>query len=103
MRPPRYDEDAVQSAESPYPAYAALRAAAPLCRGGPGQWVFTRHADIAALLRDPRLGSAFLSRITGSRSVTAPRRASSTASSSIAIRRRTPACAACSPRPWVRR
>lgn len=59
MRPPRYDEDAVQSAESPYPAYAALRAAAPLCRGGPGQWVFTRHADIAALLRDPRLGSAF--------------------------------------------
>lgn len=41
----------------PYPAYARLRNEGSLCRGGPAQWVVSRHADVAVLLNDPRLGS----------------------------------------------
>jgi cytochrome P450 len=57
--PPRFDplDPAVRA--DPYPAYARLREAGRLCRGGPGQWVVTRHADVAALLTDPRLGNRF--------------------------------------------
>jgi len=43
----------------PYPTYARLRDEGPLCRGGPGQWVVTRHREVSALLSDPRLGHAF--------------------------------------------
>lgn len=43
----------------PYPHYARLRASAPVCRGGPGQWVVARYRDVAALLRDARLQNEF--------------------------------------------
>jgi cytochrome P450 len=43
----------------PYPTYRELRDAGPVCRGGPAQWVVTRYAEIAALLRDRRLGREF--------------------------------------------
>jgi len=43
--------------EDPYPVYHALRAAGPL-QWSPefcgGAWLLTRHADVAAVLRDPR-------------------------------------------------
>lgn len=45
--------------ENPYPAYARLREAGPLCRMGPGAFGVTRHSDVLALQRDPRLGSEF--------------------------------------------
>jgi cytochrome P450 len=43
----------------PYPAYAELRQAGRLCRGGPAQWLVTRYADVASLLTDPRLAHEF--------------------------------------------
>jgi cytochrome P450 len=43
----------------PYPTYAALRATSPLCRGGPAQWVVTRHTEVTALLQDRRLTGQF--------------------------------------------
>ena len=50
-----YDPLSARAARDPYPAYAALRARAPvhrsrLLRG----LVFTRHADVGAILRDHR-------------------------------------------------
>jgi pimeloyl-[acyl-carrier protein] synthase len=42
----------------PYPTYRALRDAGPLHRISSGSlrfWVLTRHADVQALLRDPRV------------------------------------------------
>jgi pimeloyl-[acyl-carrier protein] synthase len=42
----------------PYPTYRALREAGPLHRVSNGPlrfWVLTRHADVLALLRDPRV------------------------------------------------
>jgi cytochrome P450 len=56
---PRLDVLAPEVHADPYPAYARLRAAGPLCRMGPGTFGVTRHADVAALLRDRRLGSEF--------------------------------------------
>lgn len=41
----------------PYPVYARLRAAGPVCRAGPGSWLVLRHADVAALLNDVRVGN----------------------------------------------
>lgn len=41
----------------PYPAYAALRAAGPVCRVGPASWGVTHHREVFALLRDPRLAN----------------------------------------------
>jgi len=38
----------------PYPGWAALREREPVHRTDLGAWVLTRHADVAALLRDPR-------------------------------------------------
>ena len=35
--------------------YAEWRAAGPLLKGGPLQWLVTRHADVSPLLRDRRL------------------------------------------------
>ncbi|WP_309222738.1 cytochrome P450 [Micromonospora sp. CP22] len=43
----------------PYPTYARLREQAAVCRGGPATWVVPRWAEVAELLRDPRLGHGF--------------------------------------------
>ncbi|WP_020519528.1 cytochrome P450 [Catelliglobosispora koreensis] len=56
---PRFDALDPAVLEYPYPAYAKLRAEGPLCRFGPGAYGVTRHADVLALQRDPRLGSEF--------------------------------------------
>jgi cytochrome P450 len=57
--PPRFNPFDPDVQDDPYPTYATLRAAGPLCRFGPGSWGVTRHADVTALQRDPRLGSEF--------------------------------------------
>ena len=57
--PPRFDPLAPAVLEDPYPEYARLRAAGGLSRGGAGTWVASRHADVAALLRDGRVCSQF--------------------------------------------
>src|ERR1700722_11042805 len=44
-------------ARDPYPVYAALRESNPVHRSPLGFWVFTRHADCLALLRDKRASS----------------------------------------------
>jgi cytochrome P450 len=46
----------------PYPFYRHLREAAPVhwdesAAGGGGAWVLTRHADVMAMLRDPRMSA----------------------------------------------
>jgi cytochrome P450 len=41
--------------ENPYPCYEQIRAAGPVVRLGPTQWVTGRHAQVTQLLRDPRL------------------------------------------------
>lgn len=56
---PRYVLDDAKHAADPYPVYQELRAYGPVCRGGPGQWVFPRHAEVSALLRDTRLGREY--------------------------------------------
>ena len=40
--------------EDPYPMYERLRREDPVHRSELGIWVLTRHADVLALLRDPR-------------------------------------------------
>src|SRR4051794_14646595 len=40
----------------PYPLYAQIRAAAPVCRTSFGPLVVSGYADCLAVLRDPRLG-----------------------------------------------
>jgi len=44
-------------ARDPYPVYAALRETNPVHRSPLGFWVFTRHADCLAVLRDKRASS----------------------------------------------
>jgi cytochrome P450 len=39
----------------PFPTYAQMRAAGPILRGGPGQWLVPRHQEVSALLKDQRL------------------------------------------------
>ncbi|MBZ4497916.1 cytochrome P450 [Dermacoccus sp. Tok2021] len=56
---PRFGLDDARAMKDPYPVYRELRDYGPVCRGGPGQWVFSRHAEVSALLRDPRLGREF--------------------------------------------
>jgi pimeloyl-[acyl-carrier protein] synthase len=41
--------------DDPYPLYHRLRAEDPVHRSALGFWVLTRHADVLALLRDPRM------------------------------------------------
>lgn len=53
---PRFTPGELAALADPYPVYARLRAAGALCRGGPAQWFVTRHAEVSALLKDPRLG-----------------------------------------------
>ncbi|MEU9345293.1 cytochrome P450 [Streptomyces sp. NPDC048278] len=48
-------DPAVQA--DPYPLYRALRETDPLHWNPPGFWFLTRHRDVHALLRDPRLGA----------------------------------------------
>lgn len=57
--PPRFDALDPAVIDDPYPTYARLRAAGPLCRVSPASWGVTRHAEVAALLRDPRLANEF--------------------------------------------
>lgn len=54
--PPKFDAFDLAVLEDPYPGYAMLREAGPICRGGPAQWLVTRYAEVSALLRDQRLG-----------------------------------------------
>jgi cytochrome P450 len=42
----------------PYPIYQQLREADPVHLSPMGAWVLTRHADVSAVLRDPRFGRA---------------------------------------------
>lgn len=56
---PRYVLDDAKNVPDPYPTYRQLREYGPVCRGGPGQWIFSRHAEVSALLRDPRLGREY--------------------------------------------
>jgi cytochrome P450 len=42
--------------EDPYPRYARLREIGPVVRAEDGALVVTRHADCAAVVRDPKLG-----------------------------------------------
>jgi cytochrome P450 len=55
-QPPRIDPLGPLLRADPYPAYRRLRAAGPVCRAGPGTYAVTRYADVAALLRDERVG-----------------------------------------------
>ncbi|MEZ0073197.1 cytochrome P450 [Planotetraspora sp. GP83] len=57
--PPKFDAREPAVLADPYPTYRDLRAAGPLCRMGPASYGVTRYDDVAALLRDPRLGSEF--------------------------------------------
>jgi cytochrome P450 len=43
----------------PYAAYRRLRERAPVWRAPWGEWVLTRHSDIAAVLKSPRFGRDF--------------------------------------------
>lgn len=52
---PRFDAFTLDLAGDPYPGYARLREAGPLCRGGPGQWLVPRYHEVHTLLRDLRL------------------------------------------------
>jgi cytochrome P450 len=56
--PARFDHLDPAVLEDPYPRYAELRQRGALARGGPGTWLLTRHREVAALLRDRRLGNA---------------------------------------------
>jgi cytochrome P450 len=49
-------DGALAGAADPYPAYARLRMADPIHRTPHGLWILTRHADVAAVLRDPGFG-----------------------------------------------
>ncbi|WP_199434055.1 cytochrome P450 [Qaidamihabitans albus] len=56
---PRFDSHDPAVLDDPYAVYARLREYGPVCRGGTGQWVLTRHEDVAAFLADPRLSSEY--------------------------------------------
>ena len=43
--------------DDPYPFYAALRSHSPVHPLAPGQWLLTRHADVAAVYRAPQARS----------------------------------------------
>jgi cytochrome P450 len=54
-----FDATDVHLLEDPHAAYRRLREESAICRGAPGQWVVTRHAEVSALLRDRRLGTRY--------------------------------------------
>ncbi|SEF35189.1 Cytochrome P450 [Variovorax sp. NFACC28] len=43
-----------QALADPYPVYRRLREQSPVHPVAPGRWIVSRHADVLALLRDPR-------------------------------------------------
>jgi cytochrome P450 len=51
----------------PYPVYRALREQAPVWRSPLGFWVLSRHADVSAVLRDPRFGRDFQGKLSAAR------------------------------------
>ncbi|MGH9273188.1 MAG: hypothetical protein ACRDZU_00955, partial [Acidimicrobiales bacterium] len=53
--PPAINLAELNALHDPYPRYAEMRRASRILKGGPAQWVVTRHADVAPLLRDRRL------------------------------------------------
>lgn len=53
---PRFLLDDARTMRDPYPVYAELRSLGLVCRGGPGQRVFSRHEEVAGLPPDPGLG-----------------------------------------------
>lgn len=57
VRPPQMGFDLRDPAlmHDPFPTYAQMRAAGPILRGGPGQWLVPRHHEVSALLKDQRL------------------------------------------------
>lgn len=57
--PPKFDPLDPGFLDDPYPVYERLRDAGPLVRGGPAQWIVARHAEVSALLREPRLSHDF--------------------------------------------
>lgn len=56
---PRFDALDPEVLDDPYPHYARLREAGPLCRIPPASLGVTMHAQVAALLRDARLANDF--------------------------------------------
>jgi cytochrome P450 len=56
---PLFDPGDPAMVNDPYPLYRRLRETAPVHRTPAGYWVFSRYADVDALLRDPRLGKGF--------------------------------------------
>lgn len=56
---PVVDLRRVGDMDDPTPYFRRLRDSAPVHRAGPGQWAVVRYEDVAALLRDSRLGSEF--------------------------------------------
>ncbi|MGE3831968.1 MAG: cytochrome P450 [Parvibaculaceae bacterium] len=57
----RLDPRDPQFYQNPYPAYDAIRQAAPVFRWEDyGYWCFARHEDVSALLRDRRFGRQVL-------------------------------------------
>ena len=58
-----FDPWSAEFVAHPYDAYAELREHAPVSRYQPtGQWLVARHRDVAALLRDRRLGRTYAHR-----------------------------------------
>jgi cytochrome P450 len=51
LAPPLFDPFAPGFTDDPYPAYAAVRAAAPVYQHPFGFWLLTRYEDVSALLR----------------------------------------------------
>jgi len=56
---PKFDALDPAVLDDPYPEYARLRAAGPVCRISPASFGITRHEHVAPLLRDRRLGNDF--------------------------------------------
>ncbi|HXN43389.1 MAG TPA: cytochrome P450 [Xanthobacteraceae bacterium] len=52
----------------PYPFYRLLRERAPVWRSPTGLWVLSRHADVAAVLKDSRFGHDFEGKLSDPRS-----------------------------------
>jgi cytochrome P450 len=67
--PPKFDALDPAVLQDPYPTYAELRAAGPLCRGGPGTWMVTRYAEVTRLFEHPALANRLPAEESGGRSI----------------------------------
>jgi cytochrome P450 len=56
---PLFDLGNPAMVDDPYPLLRRLRETEPVHRAPGGYWVFSRYADVARLLPDPRLGKGF--------------------------------------------